>query len=111
MMTERDKIPYEMSLNPLLESLVKEAQSDGIISIEESELISRIQIDAREFEKTIAQAREKYKDKSIEDVYNIARKRIIESATNAAKLDGKITDDEQAIINRLIKELDLIKNK
>ncbi len=109
-MPDRDKIPYETSLSTLLESIVKQAQEDGRISSEESELIHRIQIDARDFEKEIVNAKKKAQGNiTIEEIFNISKKKMILNATEVAKQDGIITDDEQAIINKLVSELETFK--
>lgn len=104
MTPDRDKIPYQTSIKSILLNVVKQAQADGIISSDESELINRIQIDARELETEIAKA--KSEGLSPKEVYLVARKRIVENATETAKLDGIITKDEEEIIKRLIAELD-----
>lgn len=107
-MPERDKIPYETSLSSLLLSVVKQAQRDGIITGDEGELINRIQIDARDFETEVAKAAKEGKT-SLEEIFHNARERMVKNATETAKRDGVITEDEEAIINELISELDNIK--
>ena len=47
-MPDRDKIQYETSLESLLISIVKQAQEDGRITLDESELINRIQCSYQE---------------------------------------------------------------
>ncbi len=106
---ERDKIDYQTSLDSLLVDVVKQAQSDGLISREESELINKIRVSAREFEAEVVKAREEESGRSFNEIYTIARKRMIESATETAKQDGVITADEEAIINRLTEALDKMK--
>jgi len=106
-MPDRDKIPYETSLSSLLLSVVRQAQEDGLISRDEGELINRIQIDARDFEAEIAIAMKDGKTNFI-DIFQATKGKMIKNATEIAKLDGHITEDEEAIINRLIKELDKV---
>ena len=106
-MPDRDKIPYGTSLSALLVSIVQQAQTDGIITADESELINRIQIDARELEKEIASA-PKDGSVSMKDLVKAASARMIHNATEIAKTDGVITDEEEAIINRLVKELEKV---
>ena len=107
-MPEREKIPYETSLSSLLLSVVRQAQADGIITADEGELINRIQIDARDFEKEVANAVKEGKT-SLQDIFHDARQRMIKNATETAKKDGTITEDEEAIINSLIEELEKVK--
>ncbi|MCY3410356.1 MAG: hypothetical protein INQ03_01855 [Candidatus Heimdallarchaeota archaeon] len=104
-MPDRDMMPYETSLSALLTSIVKQAQEDGRISSEESELINRIQIDARLFEKEVAEAI-KSGETSIYDIFNQTKIKMIKNATEVARADDIITDDEQALINKLISELE-----
>ena len=104
-MPERDKMPY--SLISLLISIVKQAQDDGRISAEESNLINRIQLDARQFENEIVKAR-KEGNTSIAEIFNRAKTEMIKNATAVAKEDEIITEDEEKIINKLISELEAI---
>ena len=106
-MPDRDKIPYETSLSSILLNVVKQAQADGVITKEEGELINRIQVDARDFEAEVAKA-SKDGNFSLTKVFKSAKEKMIKNATATAKQDGTITDDEEAIINRLIKELDKV---
>lgn len=106
-MPDRDKIPYETSLSSLLLSVVRQAQEDGLISRDEGELINRIQVDARDFEAEIASAMKEGKT-NFKDIFLATKGKMIKNATEIAKQDGQITEDEEAIINRLIKELDKV---
>lgn len=106
-MPDRDKIPYETSLSTLLLSVVRQAQEDGLISRDEGELINRIQIDARDFEAEIASAM-KEGNTNFKEIFQSTKGRMIKNATEIAKRDGQITEDEEAIINQLIKELDKV---
>ncbi len=107
-MPDRDKIPYETSLSTLLLSVVQQAQADGLISKDEGELINRIQIDARDFERAIVQARKE--GKSLEAIFHEAKETMILNATKIAREDGIITEDEEAILTRLIKELEKVES-
>ena len=107
-MPDRDKINYATSFNSLLEAIVRQAQEDGRISNEESELIHRIQIDARTFEAEVAKILKE--GGSLSDVFTKSKDTMIKNATEVAKNDGVITEDEQAIINKLISELEDIKH-
>ena len=98
---ERDKIDYKTSLSNLLINIVKQAQADGIITADEGELINRIQIDARDFEQEAAKAL-----KEGSSTLTNVKSRMVERAREIAKKDGVITEDEEAIINKLIKELE-----
>ncbi len=106
-MPDRDKIPYETSLSTLLLSVVRQAQADGLISRDEGELINRIQVDARDFESEIAKAM-KEGSTDFKEIFQQTKGKMIKNATEIAKKDGVITDDEEAIINRLINELDKV---
>jgi hypothetical protein len=109
-MPGRDKIPYETSLSALLLNIVKQAQADGVITADEGELINRIQIDARDFEQEVARAVKQGKT-SLKEIFMDSRERMIKNATETAKRDGIISDDEEAIINKLIKELEDVELK
>ncbi len=104
-MPDRDKIKYETSLSSLLLSVVRQAQADGIITTDEGELINRIQIDARDFEAEVAKAVKEGKT-DIKQIFIDTREKMIANATEIAKKDGVITPEEEAIINRLIKEFE-----
>ncbi|MDH5645736.1 MAG: hypothetical protein OEZ01_06990 [Candidatus Heimdallarchaeota archaeon] len=106
-MPDRDKIPYGTSISSLLVSIVRQAQADGVITKDESELINRIQIDARDLEAKMVQA--KKDGLSLDDVLANSRTEIIKNATEIAKRDGVISNEEEAILNRLIKELENVK--
>lgn len=104
-MPDRDKMPY--SLTSLLTTIVKQAQEDGRISAEESNLINRIQLDARELENEIVKARSEG-NSSLAEIFNRAKENMIRNATAVAKEDEFITEDEEKIINKLISELEAI---
>ena len=103
---KRDKMPY--SLTTLLTTIVKQAQADGRISADESNLINRIQIDARLLENEIVKARKEGNSSSIGEIFNRAKEEMIRNATAVAKEDEIISDDEENIINKLISELEAI---
>ncbi|MHA2401659.1 MAG: hypothetical protein ACXADH_01610 [Candidatus Kariarchaeaceae archaeon] len=109
-MPDREKIPYETSLSSLLLSVVRQAQADGIITADEGELINRIQIDARDFEAEVAKAA-KAGVTSLQEIFHSARERMVKNATETAKRDGIITEDEEAIINELISQLENVQFK
>lgn len=104
-MPDRDKMPY--SLTSLLTTIVKQAQEDGRISAEESNLINRIQLDARELENEIVKARSEG-NSSLTEIFNRAKENMIRNATAVAKEDDVITEDEEKIINKLISELEAV---
>lgn len=104
-MPDRDKMPY--SLTSLLTTIVKQAQEDGRISAEESNLINRIQLDARELENEIVKARSEG-NSSLAEIFNRAKENMIRNATAVAKEDEFITEDEEKIINKLISELEAV---
>lgn len=104
-MPDRDKMPY--SLTSLLTTIVKQAQEDGRISAEESNLINRIQLDARELENEIVKARSEG-NSSLAEIFNRAKENMIRNATAVAKEDDVITEDEEKIINKLISELEAV---
>ncbi|OLS25119.1 MAG: hypothetical protein HeimC2_19910 [Candidatus Heimdallarchaeota archaeon LC_2] len=106
-MPDRDKIPYETSLSTLLLSVVRQAQADGLISRDEGELINKIQIDARDFESEIARAM-KEGNTDFKEIFLKTKGKMIKNATEIAKKDGVISEDEEAIINKLIIELEKV---
>jgi len=109
-MADQNKMKYETSLSALLLSIVKQAQADGIITADEGELINSIQIDARAFENEIAEAMRQGKT-SLKEVFLSSKDKMIKNATATAKKDGVITEEEEAIINKLVRELENIERK
>ncbi|MHA2503127.1 MAG: hypothetical protein ACXAE3_09665 [Candidatus Kariarchaeaceae archaeon] len=106
-MVDQKKFKYETSLKALLLSVVKQAQADGIITADEGELINSIQIDAREFEEEIAKAIKAGKT-TMKEIFVASKDKMIQNATDTARKDGKITEEEEAIINKLVRELENI---
>lgn len=104
-MTEekRDKIPYEMG--PLLIHIVQQAQADDYITHEEAEIINRIQLDVRELEKEIAAAIKSGAGKDPKSIFLAARDKILENAKQTALRDGKISADEQHLLDNLLQKL------
>jgi len=106
-MVDQDKMRYEASLSSLLLSIVKQAQADGIITADEGELINSIQIDARQFEEEVAKALREGK-KSLKEIFLASKDKMISNANETAKKDGRISDEEEAILNKLVRELENI---
>ncbi|MHA1170599.1 MAG: hypothetical protein ACTSQ3_00720 [Candidatus Heimdallarchaeota archaeon] len=92
---------FKPFLSNLLESIVNQAMEDGVITPEESLLLSQIEVDIRSFEKEVA--------KSIEEEGGIPealgkdsfKDRLIASVKQLALEDGVISKDEEAIIAKL----------
>ena len=80
----REKIPYETSLSSLLLSVVKQAQTDGIITADEGKLINRIQVDARDFEAEVSHA-VKEGQKSLKEIFRTAREKMIRRVKDKIK--------------------------
>jgi methyl coenzyme M reductase beta subunit len=92
---------FKPFLSNLLEAIVNQAMEDGVITPEESLLLSQIEVDIRSFEKEVA--------KSIEEEGGIPealgkdsfKDRLIASVKQLALEDGVISKDEEAIIAKL----------
>ncbi len=100
----REKIPYNMK--HLLVDLVKKAQEDGYISRDEAEVIHQIQLDVRDLEKEIMNVKASNPDLLPKEWKKEALKRIIDNSVKVAMRDGKITDEEKALIDLLKEKLD-----
>jgi len=92
---------FKPFLSNLLEAIVNQAMEDGVITPEESLLLSQIEVDIRLFEKEVA--------KCIEEEGGIPealgkdsfKDRLIASVKQLALEDGVISKDEEAIIAKL----------
>lgn len=86
----------------LLKELFEQALSDGIVTDEENDLISQIEVDSEELTKAIFAA---YVDGVIteeESEHMIALKqKLMERAENVANSDGIISKDENDLLSRL----------
>ena len=104
----RDKIEY--TIKSILEGVVKQAERDGIITNEEAELINKIQVSARELEERLVRIlkEERPSKEELNRIIDREKLNLIRDATEHAKKDGVITQDEQEIIDRLIKEFEKV---
>lgn len=92
---------FKPFLSSLFDAVMKQAMEDGVISPEESLLLSQIEVDIRAFEKEVA--------KCIEDEGGITealktdcfKDRLIDSVRKLALEDGLISKDEEAILSKL----------
>ena len=92
---------FKPFLSNLLEAIVNQAMEDGVITPEESLLLSQIEVDIRSFEKEVA--------KSIEEEGGIPealgkdcfKDRLISTVKQLALEDGVISKDEEAILAKL----------
>ena len=106
-MVDQEKMRYEASLSSLLLNIVKQAQADGIITADEGELINSIQVDARVFEQEVARAMKEGKT-SLKEIFLATKDNMIGNAKSTAQKDGKITEEEEAILDKLVRELENI---
>jgi len=88
-------------LSNLLETAMKEALSDGIITSEESVILSQIEVDVRSFEKELAKNVESDVGLSGEAAKRAFKERLIKSIKQLAMEDGQLSKDEEVIINKL----------
>ncbi len=92
---------FKPFLSSLFDAVMKEAMEDGVITPEESLLLSQIEVDIRAFEKGVA--------KCIEDEGGITealktdcfKNRLIANIRQLALEDGIISKDEEAILSKL----------
>jgi len=92
---------FKPFMSNLLETLVKQAMDDDVISPEESLLLSQIEVDIRLFEKEVAKCIEE--EGGIPEALNkdCFKDRLIASVKQLALEDGVITKDEEAILTKL----------
>ena len=90
------KDKFNPFLSNLLDEVMKQAMEDGVITPEESVLLAQIEIDIRALEKEVGECINEggtpgdcFKDRLIANVKQIAME------------DGKISHDEEAILNKL----------
>ena len=96
---------FKPFLSNLLETVIHESLADGVITPEESVLLAQIEVDIRAFEKDIAQ----HITETGEEGGGITeeldqegfKRRLIASVRKLALEDGKLTQDEEAIITKL----------
>ena len=91
---------------PLLISIVQKAQEDAHITPEEAEIINIIRKDIELLEKEISAAFETGDIEKPKEIYKNSMATIINNAKQAAMRDGKISDDEKAIIDKLAEKLE-----
>ncbi|MGC9778235.1 MAG: hypothetical protein HZR80_03235 [Candidatus Heimdallarchaeota archaeon] len=92
---------FKPFLSNLLDAIVKEAMDDGVISPEESLLLSQIEVDVRSFEKEIAKCIEEEGGISEALSKDCLKERLLTSVKQLALEDGAISKDEEAIIAKL----------
>ncbi len=92
---------FKPFLSNLLEAIVNQAMEDGVITPEESLLLSQIEVDIRSFEKEVAKCIEE--EGGIPEALGKAsfKDRLIASVKQLALEDGVISKDEEAIIAKL----------
>ena len=97
------KEQFKPFLSNLLDTVIKQAMEDGIITQEESLLLSQIEVDIRLFEKEVAKNIEE--EGGIPEALEKAsfKDRLIASVKQLALEDGVISKDEEAIIAKLEK--------
>jgi len=92
---------FKPFLSNLLEAIVNQAMEDGVITPEESLLLSQIEVDIRSFEKEVAKCIEE--EGGIPEALekDCFKDRLIASVKQLALEDGVISKDEEAIIAKL----------
>ncbi len=92
---------FKPFMSSLLETIVKQAMDDGIISPEESLILSQIEVDIRSFEKEVARCIEEEGGLSEALTKNCFKDKLLMSVKQLALEDGVISKDEEALINKL----------
>ncbi|NHJ31816.1 MAG: hypothetical protein FK732_03040 [Asgard group archaeon] len=92
---------FKPFLSNLLEAIVNQAMEDGVITPEESLLLSQIEVDIRLFEKEVAKCIEE--EGGIPEALgkDCFKDRLISSVKQLALEDGVISKDEEAILTKL----------
>lgn len=92
---------FKPFLSSLFDAVMKQAMADGIITPEESVLLSQIEVDIRAFEKEVAQCIED--EGGIKEALrtNCFDNRLIANVRKLALEDGLISKDEEAILSKL----------
>jgi hypothetical protein len=92
---------FKPFLSNLLEAIMKQAMNDGVITPEESLLLSQIEVDIRSFEKEVAKCIEE--EGGIPEALrkDCFKDRLISSIKQLALEDGVISKDEEAILAKL----------
>ncbi|NHJ48099.1 MAG: hypothetical protein FK733_09955 [Asgard group archaeon] len=88
-------------LSNLLEAIMNQAMEDGVITPEESVLLSQIEVDIRQFEKEIARCIEE--EGGLNEAFDkkCFKDKLITSVKQLALADGVISQDEEAILRKL----------
>ena len=100
-MTMAFKEPFKPFLSNLMDTILKKALEDGVITTEESILISQIEVDVKLFEKEVAKHIEKEGGIKKSVGKKRFKDRLISSIKQLALEDGKISKDEEAILTKL----------
>ena len=95
------KEQFKPFLSNLLEAIMSQATADGVITPEESMLLSQIEVDVRSFEKEVAKCIEE--EGGIPEALgkDCFKDRLIASVKQLALEDGVISKDEEAILAKL----------
>jgi len=92
---------FKPFLSNLLETAINEALKDGIITSEESVILSRIEVDVRSFEKELAKSISSKVSLDDENAKKLFKEQLIKSIKQLAMEDGQLSKDEEAIITKL----------
>lgn len=96
-----------MAIDSTIEIAITEAKKDGIITAEESALITSIQNDTELMYQAISGIidKEDVSDDELFETINAQRTQLMKNVCTIAYEDGIITEDEKAIIISLIPEI------
>lgn len=96
-------------LNLILKELIQVAKKDGVITEEEQEIISQVEFDSDYYDLMLSDALEDgiITEKENQFLHDIANS-MLERAEVIAGVDGKLSDDEKRLIQKLS---DIIKHK
>ncbi|MBN1331232.1 MAG: hypothetical protein JXA54_17320 [Candidatus Heimdallarchaeota archaeon] len=92
---------FKPFMSSLLETIVKQAMDDGVISPEESLMLSQIEVDIRSFEKEVARCIEEEGGLAEAITKNCFKDKLLLSVKQLALEDGVISKDEEALISKL----------
>ena len=99
----------ENQLNVIIQELSNIANRDGLITDEEKEIISQVEFDSNFYELMLSDALEDgiITDEENEKLHDISQS-MLQRAEIIANIDGKLSEDEKALIEKLT---EIIKTK
>lgn len=95
-----------ISFHKLLKNVISKAENDGIISEDEKQLIETIEIEIESAESQINRIMETHEEKVLlQKLLTSVNRVLLKNIVSTARVDGKISRDEEQILELLFKEL------